>query len=174
MMRLTALALAALLMGAPLNAQRAGEPVIDMHLHAFTLDFARGVPACTGDQKSLQPTIDPKAPFDPSALGSCPRPALSPASDEALMRESLAMLKKLNIRRAVAGGALPEVTKWRAAAPNVILPGLNFAAKQPVAVGEFRRLHRAGAFSVFAEVGTQYRGVSASDPRWEPFFALAE
>jgi uncharacterized protein len=173
-MRLILLALAASLTTAPVSAQRAGEPVIDMHLHAFTLDFAKGVPACTGDQKPLQPTIDPRAAFDPSVLGECPRPLLSPSTDEALMRESLAMLKKFNIRRAVAGGALPEITKWRGAAPEVIIPGLNFAAKQPVPVGEFRRLHRAGAFSVFAEVSTQYRGVSASDPRWEPYFALAE
>jgi predicted TIM-barrel fold metal-dependent hydrolase len=161
-------------MTAPAIAQQAGEPIIDMHLHAFTLDFAKGVPACTGDQKPLQPTIDPRAPFDAAVLGDCPRPLLSPVSDEALMRESLAMLKKLNIRRAVTGGARPEVAKWRAAAPKEIIPGLNFAAKQPVTVEEFRRLHREGAFSVFAEVSTQYRGVSAADIKWEPYFALAE
>lgn len=173
-MRLALVLLFVASMSGPVEAQLSGEPIIDMHLHAFTLDFAKGVPACTGDQTPIQPTIDPKSPFDPSALGACPKPVVSPASDEALMRESLAMLKSLNIRRAVAAGALPEVIKWRAAAPGVIMGGLNFAAKKQVPVTEFRRLHKAGAFSIFAEVSTQYRGVSAADPRWEPFFALAE
>lgn len=173
-MRLIIVLLIAASMSTPAEAQRAGEPIIDMHLHAFTLDFAKGVPVCTGDQEPIQPTIDPKESFDSLVPGTCPKPVISPASDEALMRESLAMLKSLNIRRAVAGGALPEVTKWRAAAPDVILAGLNFAAKKPVPVEEFRRLHKAGDFSVFAEVSTQYRGVSAADSRWEPFFALAE
>lgn len=173
-MRVALVLLSVASMSGAAEAQRAGEPIIDMHLHAFTLDFAKGVPACTGDQTPIQPTIDPKSPFDPSALGDCPKPVLSPASDEALMGESLAMLKSLNIRRAVTAGAPLEVAKWRAAAPSVIIPGLNFAAKNPTPIDEFRRLYKAGAFSVFAEVSTQYRGVSAADPRWEPFFAMAE
>ncbi|HEX8312223.1 MAG TPA: amidohydrolase family protein, partial [Chthoniobacteraceae bacterium] len=159
----------------PAAAQRGGAPIIDMHLHALTVDFLKDVPACTGAQKPLQPTVDPRAPFDPNALGKCPKPLLSSASDEALMRDSLAMLKKLNIRRAVTAGALSEVTKWRAAAPSVIIPAQNFAtAKKPFTLAELRRLHGTGAFSIFAEVGPQYEGISAGDARWEPFYALAE
>ena len=37
---------------------------------------------------------------------------------------------------------------------DVILAGLNFAAKKPVPVEKFRRLHKAGDFTVFAEVST--------------------
>ncbi len=173
-MRSIFIALIAGALSAPAVAQRPGEPIIDMHIHAFTLDYAKDVPACTGDQKPLQPTIDPNTPFDAAVLGECPRPLLSPASDEALMRESLASLKALNIRRAVASGALVDVTKWRTAAPEVILAGQNFAPEKPVPVAEFRRLYKAGAFSIFAEVSTQYRGISAADPRWEPYFAMAE
>jgi predicted TIM-barrel fold metal-dependent hydrolase len=164
----------ALLCPAVANAQRAGEPIIDMHLHAYNVGFAAGAAACTGDQKPLQPTIDPRSEFNPSDLGVCPNPLMSPASDAENLAQTLAVLKKLNIRRAVTGDALPNVAKWHAAAPTVIIPALNFAPRDPVPVEEFRKLHEQGVFSLFAEVMPQYRGVRADDPRWEPYFALAE
>ena len=174
-MRLVHLALAVSAVAVPAEAQRQGAPIIDMHLHALTIDFLGDVPACTGAQKPLQPTVDPRKPFDPNVLGKCPNPLPSSASDQALMRESLAMLAKFNIRRAVTAGGLSEVTKWRAAAPDVIIPAQNFAtAKKPLSLAELRRLHEIGAFSIFAEVGPQYEGISAGDSRWASFYALAE
>lgn len=172
-MRSMLLAVAAMISTAA-QAQRAGEPIIDMHLHAYTLGYVASTPACTGDQRPLQPTIDPKTEFTPSLLGTCPNPEIAPASDEELLKQSLATMRKLNIRRAVTGDALPNVGRWKDAAPDVIIPALNFAPRQPITVEEFRRLHSKGAFSVFAEVMTQYRGVRADDARWEPYFALAE
>ena len=84
------------------QAQTPGRPIIDMHLHAFPLDFAAGVPACPGDGEVVLPAMDPRADFDPSLLANpCAEPILSPDSDEALMRDSLAALKQFNIRRAV-------------------------------------------------------------------------
>jgi uncharacterized protein len=38
----------------------------------------------------------------------------------------------------------------------------------------FRRLFTEGKFSVFAEVGPQYNGLSPADESLEPYFALAE
>jgi uncharacterized protein len=164
----------ALLCPAAGNAQRAGEPIIDMHLHAYKVGFAAGAPACTGEQKPLQPTIDPRGEFNPADLGACPNPLMAPASDAEYLTQTLAALKRLNIRRAVTGDALPNVANWHAAAPSVIIPALDFARREPIPVEEFRRLHKRGVFSVFAEVTPQYRGVRADDPRWEPYFALAE
>lgn len=173
-MRLTLAVLVAASLSAPAEAQRAGAPIIDMHLHAYTLGDVASAPACTGDQKPVQPTIDPKTEFSPSLLGACPNPLIAPASDEELLRQTLAMMRKLNIRRAVTGDTLPNVGRWQEAAPDVIIPALNFAPRQAIKVEEFRRLHRQRAFSVFAEVMTQYRGVRADDAKWEPYFALAE
>ena len=165
--------LALVLLTAPASA-KPRPPIIDMHLHAFRLDFAAGAEVCPGSQPTVFPAIDPKAAFDPANMASCAAPFRAPASDEALMRETLAMLTKYNIRRAVTSGDLADVAAWRAAAPDRIIPALGFARSSPVGVEEFRRLHREKAFEVFAEVATQYRGVDASDARWEPFFALAE
>ena len=164
----------ALLCPAAGNAQRAGEPIIDMHLHAYKVGFAGSAAACTGDQRPLQPTMDPRSEFNPAELGECPNAVMSPASDADNLVQTLAALKRLNIRRAVTGDALPSVANWHAAAPTVIIPALNFAPREPIAVEEFRRLHKLGVFSVFAEVMPQYRGVRADDPRYEPYFALAE
>jgi uncharacterized protein len=157
---------------APAYGQHPSGPIIDMHLHAYSVGFAKGAANCPGDQSPGVPTIDPRDPFDLAVLGSCAKPFRAPASDDELMRSSLATLRKYNVRRAVTSGA--EVNKWRAAAPKVIIAAQSFAPETPVSVEELRRLHKAGAFSVFAEIGTQYRGVDASDPRWEPYWALAE
>ncbi|KQW80917.1 amidohydrolase family protein [Brevundimonas sp. Root1279] len=159
----------------PAQAQSPGKPVIDMHLHAFKLDFAAGVPACPGDGEPTFPAIDPRADVNPSMfLTPCSDPILSPDTDEALMRDSLAELRRFNIRRAVTSGALAEVTAWRAADPQRVIPAIQFASEHPLSPDTYRRLFQQDAFQVFAEIGTQYRGVDASDPRYEPFFALAE
>lgn len=164
-----------ILLAGAAQAQTPGRPIIDMHLHAFPLDFAVGVPACPGDGEVELLAIDPKVEFDPSLLAKpCSNPILSPVTDEALMRESLAALKQFNIRRAVTSGSLELVSKWRAADPERIIPAIQFAGVSPLAVAEYRRLFHSDAFQIFAEVGTQYRGVDASDARYEAYFALAE
>jgi len=150
-------------------------PVIDMHLHAYTVGETAGAASCPGSRRSYYPPLDPRAPFDPSKLRACVNPFRAPATDEALMHDSIAMLRKYNVRHAVASGDLPDVTRWRAAAPDRILPAIAFADDvNRFSVDEFRRLYEAGSFSVFAEVSNEYLGTSPADPRWEPYFALAE
>lgn len=155
-------------------AQSPDKPIIDMHLHAFPVEFAAGAPGCSGDQGVLVLPLDPREDFDFSILGACDDPFFAPENDEELLRETLAVLEKHNVRRAVTSGALEEITTWRAAAPEKIIPALNFAGNAKTTVKEFRRLHREDQFQIFAEITAQYRGISADDPAWEPYFALAE
>lgn len=150
-------------------------PVIDMHLHAFKVGDAAGAASCPGSRRSYYPPLDPRAPFEPSKFIACTNPFRAPLTDEALMGDSLAMLRKYNIRHAVTSGDLPDVTKWRNAAPDRIAPAIAFADDfNKFSVDEFRRLYLTGSFSVFAEVANEYLGVDPSDARWEPYFALAE
>jgi hypothetical protein len=150
-------------------------PVIDMHLHAFRAAPAAGAGACPGSKRSYYPTIDPRTGLDFSKPRACNQPFVAPATDEALMRESLAMLRKYNVRHAVTSGDLPDVTKWRAAAADRIIPAIAFADDvNRFSPEEFRRLHEAGSFAVFAEVSNEYLGVDPADSRWEAYFALAE
>lgn len=148
-------------------------PVIDMHVHAFRLDFAPGAKACPGSKRAFYPPIDPKTPFDPANIAACANPFVAPTTDSALMLDSIEMLRKYNVRHAVTSGDLTDVTKWRAAAPDLIIPALGFGESTPP-IEQLRRLYNTHAIAVLAEVSTQYAGVSADDSRWEPYFALAE
>src|SRR3954463_9657160 len=114
-------------------------PVIDMHIHAWTLGSAAGATSCPGSRRSYYPPIDPRAPFDLSKIVACTQPFRAPLSDERLMRDSLAMLRRYNIRHAVTSGDPPEVTRGRAAAPAKIFAGFGLGKATPPSVEELRR-----------------------------------
>ena len=157
------------------QAQAVRGPVIDMHLHASRLDTAVGIPACPGDHNPVFPGLDPKAPLDPDGLILCDHPFVSPTTADELMRQSIAELRRHNIRRAVTAGPPHKVAEWRAAAPDAIIPAASFTwGSPPPTPDELRRLHAAGTFKVLAEIGSQYAGVPADDPRYTPYWALAE
>ena len=151
-----------------------GEPVIDMHVHAWPLELPPGTPACPGDQGLTLPPMDPAKGFDLSLLGQCERPLLAPADDAALREQTIAELRRHNVRRAVADGTVADVAAWREAAPGLFLPGVAFGKRTEKSIDELRKLHAAGDLAVFAQVTMPYRGIRADDPRYEPYFALAE
>ena len=107
---------------------------------------------------------------------SCPSPMKAAASDEAVMRESLALLERYNIW-AVTSGSLDRVSVWRASSPRRIIPAISFATSRPGP--RTARLSSGGcsamaSSSVFAEIGAQYQGLRLDDKSYDPFFALAE
>ena len=150
-------------------------PIIDMHIHAELLsEFGDGkLSVCSGDQEIILPAIDPKIPYKLADVIPCAAPIKPSASDEKVMTETFAKFRKYNIRRAVTAGPLDLVTKWHAAEPDRVIRALSFADRDP-SPAEFRKLFNEGKFSVFAEVGMQYRGLSPDDEKFEPYFALAE
>ena len=168
------LALVSAFLVAPAAAEQR-PPIIDMHLHASRMDeLPPCTPACPGDQQVLIPTIDPKDDFEFSKFATCDKPILAAASDSDLRDKTVAALRRYNVRQAVTEGAVEDVATWRAAAPDVILPGVAFGTRKDKSIAELRRLHAAGQLAVLGEVYIQYRGHRADDPRYEPYFALAE
>ena len=155
--------------------KKARLPIIDMHIHAELLsEFGDGkLSVCSGDQEIILPAIDPKLPYKLQDVIPCAVPIKPSATDEKVMTETFAKFRKYNIRRAVTAGPLDLVTKWHAAEPDRIIRALSFADREP-SPAEFRKLFNEGKFSVFAEVGMQYRGLSPDDEKFEPYFALAE
>jgi predicted TIM-barrel fold metal-dependent hydrolase len=149
-------------------------PIIDMHLHAHTLeDYGGGSGVCTNDEPIEFPGVDPRKPITIETVMRCAHPHESARSNDAVMRESLAQLERFNIY-AVTSGDLAQVEKWRAAAPSRVIPAISFLAdekRSPKQLGELVAAHRVAAF---AEIGAQYRGLSLDDPSLEPYFALAE
>jgi predicted TIM-barrel fold metal-dependent hydrolase len=175
-MRLLVFVLLLLIPPSGAYSQQLTPPIIDMHLHASSLDdFGGGVPVCTNNQKIVYPGWDPKDPLVFGKLKRCESPMPAAASDEALMRESLALLERHNIY-AVTSGAPDLVNEWRAASPKRIIPALAFSTSDPGprTPDEFRQLHAAGKLAVFAENGPQYRGKTLDDASFDAFFALAE
>jgi predicted TIM-barrel fold metal-dependent hydrolase len=162
---------------AAIGAQAAhGGPVIDMHLHAFPMEeLPPGAPACPGGQGALVPTIDPGETLDFSSFATCDEPFFAPADDAGLRAGSIAALRKHNVRRAMTEGSVEMVAEWRkAAGGEMILPGVAFGTRKDKTIAELRSLHASGQLAVLGEVYIQYRGLRADDPRFDPYFALAE
>jgi predicted TIM-barrel fold metal-dependent hydrolase len=98
---------------------------------------------------------------------------LSARSSSELRDGTIAELRRHNVRRAVLAGRPELVRDWIAAAPGLFVPAAVPTAA-PQGVGTLRQLHAAGAAAVFAELGAQYEGLRADDPKLASFWALAE
>ena len=166
-------------------------PVLDMHMHAREAAHygATGLPLCA--PVTRMPRWDPRDAFgaDTTAPALCATPLISPATDSALLRATLASMKRYNVI-GVLGGTPELVAEWRRAAPGRFIAGLDLrfdaatgAARAATADGlphrllsidTVRALYRAGAFAVLAEVMNQYAGIAPDDPRLEPYWAFAE
>jgi len=149
-------------------------PIIDVHLHAHTLSEFGTPPltVCT-NQDVIYPGLDPREPLTITRAMACASRLAAPETDEALMLETLAMLERYNIL-AVTSGRLEQVSKWRGAAPDRIIPAVQFGDYEKREPEAFRRLFTDGKFAVFAEISAQYNGLSPADESLEPYFALAE
>lgn len=130
------------------NAQEQDMPIIDMHLHAVPVDFLPDEFAFPGLAK--------------------------PATDEALMRESLAAMERYNIVKAVASGPLEVAKQWKAAAPDRIIVAPLFPHFAPAPeLGQLRADIKAGRVEVLGEITAQYAGLAMNAPELEPYYALA-
>lgn len=167
--------LAMALFGQPLVAKAPKPPpIIDMHLHAGRLDLRAPVPVCPGNRPMTYPALDPREPPDTAQLVQCRRPILSPTTSADLKNGTIAEMRRHNVRRAVLAGPPELVADWAAAAPGIFVPATVPADYSTDTLAALRRLHEAGRAAVFAELGAQYAGLRADDPRLEPFWALAE
>lgn len=149
-LRLAAL-LAALLAGTA-TAQDRG-PIIDMHVHAFGFDEFGNPPPPN------------------EVTGKVP----SARTDDAAMRATLDAMQKNNVVLGLASGPLPDVQSWVAANPERLIGGVGLGPMDTLADDtELRRMVSEKHISALGELGLQYHGVSASDPKVAHYFALAE
>ena len=128
-------------------------PIIDVHIHAFGWDH-QGNP----------PSPNPLTGKVPAAR-----------TDKALMDAVLAELRRFNVVKVVAGGRRQHVLRWLAADSARIIGGVMVASDFPLLdLDQLREDVRAGRVGVMGELALAYHGVSPSDPRMEPYWALAE
>jgi predicted TIM-barrel fold metal-dependent hydrolase len=162
------------------SAAQARAPIIDMHMHAWSLQKFGDTPppGCLGARGIEWHGIDPAKPFDFAALGSCAVLVEAPASDQALLDETLNEMRRFNIIAGVLAGEPDDVARWAAAAPDRFIPAASFFVDDglPPAsrVAELEQKVKSGDAKVFAEIAPQYRGLSPDHPALEPFYALAE
>lgn len=145
------LILAALLVG-PCFAQDRG-PIIDMHMHAFGFDEYGNPPP-------------------PNEVTGQVPPA---QSDEAAIRDTLDEMQRHNVVLGVASGPLADVQRWTAAGAGKLIGGAYTGPRDPLPdVPSLRLLIKDKQIAMLGELGLQYRGLSPTDPKVAPYFALAE
>ncbi|WP_375206772.1 amidohydrolase family protein [Hyphococcus sp.] len=183
-MRFIALALGALfLFGSIASAKDKDSrpyqgPIIDVHLHAYPADGNGPAPnaVCPGVAANLE--YDPQTPW-PAKMGAlmtdppCDDPILGPATDEEVRDETIAIMKKYNIKGVLSGPAA-RIADWQAAAPGLFIAGRELSLKRDdVSAAEIEAEFENGAFEVLAEVTNQYRGFLADDPAFDAYWAVA-
>src|SRR5262249_33004542 len=155
-------------------------PIIDMHLHSSPADENGPPPMaiCLGEPF---PPRDPHEDWVQVFTIWSKKPACMNAknaiwgslTDEGLMRETLSILDRRNITALTSGSLIDQ---WRRAGGLRIMPALMFGGPpeswpKPEVV---RKKLKEGGYRALAEVGIQYAGVSPSDPRFDPYLAVAE
>jgi predicted TIM-barrel fold metal-dependent hydrolase len=104
----------------------------------------------------------------------CADPIWSPGSEQAVMKETSAVMERRNIF-GVLTGSTTSVPRWLEAAPGRFIPSLGFKiGRDDIPPEEMRRLFEGGDFLVFGEISNQYAGIAPNDPRMEPYWELAE
>ncbi|HEV8363543.1 MAG TPA: amidohydrolase family protein, partial [Gemmatimonadaceae bacterium] len=77
----------------------------------------------------------------------------------------------------VLSGPPERVQRWMQAAPGRFIAGFQFQfgrEQDSLTPDSLRRLYSAGRFAVLAEVSNQYVGIAPSDPKFDPYLAVAE
>jgi hypothetical protein len=99
-----------------------------------------------------------------------------PKSREEMIRETLAVMKQLNIVYAITSGPDPlVVAEWYEADPTRIIPALQVpnARTDRDYLDSIRQLVLSGQIAVLGEIAFQYEGIGVSDSEYAAYFALA-
>jgi uncharacterized protein len=159
------------------SAQATPPPIIDVHLHALRAGDQGPPPLALCMPGVGFPVPESGRRWPEAFLGMqkeppCPDPVWSAETDEALMERTLAIMQRRNVIAVTSG---PLVDRWRAAAPDRIIPSLLFAiGPDAPPVDSLRAWFGSGRYAVLGEVTNQYGGVEPSDPAFAPYLALAE
>ncbi len=135
-------------------------PIVDAHMHMFPWNTYGDPP-----EANLITGAVPPARTDGEAIDAY-----------------LAEMEKHNIVLAVGSGQSAAVATWRGRAPDKFIGGIEFPRHTAPVYrrretwpdpDELRRLFEAGELGLMGEITAQYAGVSPTDPRLDPYFAMA-
>ena len=133
-------------------------PIIDVHLHAYPPDEA--IPDIANPANGKKPGVK---------------------NGEEHRQAVFAEMKRLNVVRGIVSGGsgdrLAAAIRWREADPDRIIAGAGIRGSEDTplpALDVLRKAFQTGSLSVLGEVTAEYAGATLSDPRYEPYLALAE
>ena len=154
------------------------EPIIDVHMHALHADDQGPPPMGMCTPIVAMPVWDQREKYSDEFLARfkhppCNDPVWSPMTDETLMRETIAIMDRLNIFGVVSGSA-ERVAAWHKARPERVIPAFVLQIEPGTTPATVEALHVAGELDVLGEVTTQYQGIAPDDPKLVPFWSLAE
>lgn len=174
-------ALTALLAFSLRGVAHAQGPVIDMHIHAYGAR-AQGPPSYVCAPFPSWKPLDPGAGgaglpgYMASMFGDpeCPVRFLSARDDEDLRTRTLDALRTNDVY-AIAGGSPAYVDRWLEDEPRRLLPAIGAGSPDRLpSIEDLRARHAAGRLVALSELSLQYGGIAPTDPRMEPYWALAE
>ena len=162
------------------TAAQQREPIIDVHMHALPADAQGPPPLAMCTPFPEYSAWDPATPYRDVFIAkvkkpACADPIWSPATDDEVMTQTLAIAERLNIVGVLSGPAA-RVASWVKANPRRFIRGLSFQLgdKDTPSPAALRAMHAKGELQVLGEVTNQYAGILPDDPRMEPYWALAE
>ena len=144
-------------------AQRPGSryqgPIIDMHMHANTVQK-------DADGRPLSGPCNPRP-----CQG--PRPQAETAED--VLKLTLEAMDRHNVVLGfLSQYPLERVYRWVEAAPNRFIASPLILDPSLIDREGLRREYEAGRLGGLGELAVQYEGIAAGDPKLEPFYRLAE
>ena len=157
------LGLLLLSLGAPAQQRL---PIIDMHMHAKGAADLGPQPGRLCLPVTVHGVIHPQ----------CPEPILSPATVEAMIEQTVAILERRNIFGVLSGYTVNNIRAFQQAAPGRLIPAyqLKLGREDTLSPDALRRHLEAGDFRVLGEIANQYVGIAPGDKRMDPYWALAE
>ena len=135
-------------------------PIIDMHMHASWNRYI-------DDGRAIM-----TRPYYPESSINEPTKV---ASDEEVLKLTLAEMDKYNIVMGFLSDDLKNVYRWVDAAPDRFIPSpmINTKTLRP-SIDFLRSEYAAGRIKALGEFTTQYYGIAPNDPVLDPYFRLAE
>lgn len=132
--------------------QPSRQPIIDVHMHNYS----------TAELLKYQA---------PNPLTGKPNGL---ATEQAHMRATLSAMERYNIVKGVTSNNHEVALRWKSAAPDRVIVSFGFDDPSLADLDLVRREVAAGRLHALGEIGNQYEGLYPTDPKLEPFFALAE
>ncbi len=135
-------------------------PIIDMHMHANNTVWK------DADGRPLSRPCNPRP---------CQGPPAQAETAEDVLRLTLETMDRNNIVLGfLSDRTLDNVYRWVDAAPGRFIASPSVRDPDLIDLDGLRKEYEAGRLGGLGELGIQYAGIAATDPKMEPFYSLAE